>query len=102
MFGPIEVDLAKRSLRRNGQPVHLTPTELELLEAMVTNPGKLLTHQWLLRKVWGFGSAEQSNYLRVYVRALRQKLGDDAADPTFILTEPGVGYRWLPDPEQPA
>ena len=102
VFGPIEVDLAKRSLRRDGEPVHLTPTELELLEAMVTNPGKLLTHQWLLRKVWGFGSAEQSNYLRVYVRALRQKLGDDAADPTFILTEPGVGYRWLPDPERTA
>ena len=100
VFGPLEVDLAKRSLTRDGEPVHLTPTELELLEAMVTNPGKLLTHQWLLRKVWGFGSAEQSNYLRVYVRALRQKLGDDAADPTFILTEPGVGYRWLPDPQR--
>jgi two-component system KDP operon response regulator KdpE len=102
-FGELEVDLAKRLVRLRGQPVHLTRTEYALLEALVTNPGKLLTHQWLLRRVWGHGYGEESHYLRVYVRALRKKLGDDAASPALILTEPGVGYRWIAErsPEQP-
>lgn len=94
-FGELEVDLAKRSVRVRGQAVHLTKTEYGLLEAFVTNPGKLLTHQWLLRRVWGHGYGEESHYLRVYVRSLRKKLGDDAASPALILTEPGVGYRWI-------
>lgn len=94
-FGGLEVDLAKRLVTRDGAPVHLTPTEWALLEALVTNTGKLLTHQWLLRRVWGPGYVEESNYLRVYVRALRRKLGDDAAAPALITTEPGVGYRWI-------
>jgi two-component system KDP operon response regulator KdpE len=81
-----------------GERIHLTKTEYALLEAMVTNPGKLLTHQWLLRRVWGVGYAEESHYLRVYVRALRKKLGDAAAAPALILTEPGVGYRWIAEP----
>jgi two-component system KDP operon response regulator KdpE len=62
---------------------------------MAMNPGKLLTHQWLLRTVWGQGYARESHYLHVYVRQLRQKLRDDGARPTFIVTEPGVGYRWM-------
>ena len=78
-----------------GEMVHVTKTEYALLEAFVSNPGKLLTHQWLLRRVWGRGYGEESHYLRVYVRALRRKLGDRAAAPTLILTEPGVGYRWI-------
>ena len=94
-FGDVEVDLGKRLVTRAGEPIHLTKTEYGLLEALVTNPGKLLTHQWLLRKVWGQGYGEESHYLRVYVRALRKKLGDDAAAPALILTEPGVGYRWI-------
>ena len=61
-------------------------------------PGKLLTHQWLLRKVWGQGYGSETTYLRTYVRALRKKLGDDAAAPVLILTEPGVGYRWVAEP----
>jgi two-component system KDP operon response regulator KdpE len=81
-----------------GEPVHLTKTEYALLEALVTNPGKLLTHQWLLRRVWGPGYARESHYLRVYVRALRRKLGDAASAPRLILTEPGVGYRWIAEP----
>jgi two-component system KDP operon response regulator KdpE len=94
-FGELEVDLARRLVSLGGEQVHLTPTEYGLLEALVANPGKLLTHQWLLRKVWGQGYGQESHYLRVYVRALRSKLGDDAAAPALILTEPGVGYRWI-------
>jgi two-component system KDP operon response regulator KdpE len=94
-FGDLQVDLSRRLVTLGGERVHLTKTEYALLEAMVTNPGKLLTHQWLLRRVWGVGYAEESHYLRVYVRALRKKLGDAAAAPVLILTEPGVGYRWI-------
>ena len=94
-FGDLEVDVAKRLVTRTDMPVHLTPTEYGLLEALVTNPGKLLTHQWLLRRVWGQGYGQESHYLRVYVRSLRRKLGDAAAAPRLILTEPGVGYRWI-------
>ena len=94
-FGPLVVDLGRRLVSLDGERVHLTKTEYALLEAFVTNPGKLLTHQWLLRKVWGPGYANESHYLRVYVRALRRKLGDHASAPRLILTEPAVGYRWI-------
>ena len=94
-FGGLEVDLGRRLVSRDGDPIHLTPTEYGLLEAFVTNPGKLLTHQWLLRKVWGQGYGTETTYLRTYVRALRKKLGDDAQAPDLIVTEPGVGYRWV-------
>jgi two-component system, OmpR family, KDP operon response regulator KdpE len=94
-FDGLDVDLSRRLVTLDGTRVHLTPTEYALLEAMVSNPGKLLTHVWLLRRVWGQGYGQESHYLRVYVRALRRKLGDDAAAPRLILTEPGVGYRWI-------
>jgi two-component system KDP operon response regulator KdpE len=94
-FGALEVDLARRLVTLDGRALHLTPTEYSLLEALVTNPGKLLTHQWLLRKVWGQGYGTETTYLRTYIRALRKKLQDDAAAPAMIVTEPGVGYRWV-------
>ena len=94
-FGDLEVDLARRLVTLEGYLVHLTPTEYALLEALVTNPGKLLTHQWLLRRVWGQGYGTETTYLRTYVRALRKKLGDPASSPDLIVTEPGVGYRWV-------
>jgi two-component system, OmpR family, KDP operon response regulator KdpE len=97
-YGNVVVDLGRRMVEVGDEPVHLTKTEWSLLEALATNPGKLLTHQWLLRRVWGPGYAEESHYLRVYVRALRRKLGDAAAAPRLILTEPGVGYRWIAEP----
>ena len=97
-FGDVVVDLGRRLVEVAGERVHLTKTEWALLEALATNPGKLLTHQWLLRRVWGPGYAEESHYLRVYVRALRRKLGDEATAPKLILTEPGVGYRWIAEP----
>ena len=100
-FGSLVVDLGKRLVSLDGERVHLTKTEYALLEALVTNPGKLLTHQWLLRQVWGPGYANESHYLRVYVRALRRKLGDHASAPRLILTEPAVGYRWIGQETRP-
>jgi two-component system KDP operon response regulator KdpE len=94
--GELEIDLPRRLVVLGGEPVHLTPTEYELLEAMATNPGRLLTHRWLLEKVWGPAYTNESHYVRVFVRQLRQKLGDDANRPRWIVTEPGVGYRWTP------
>ena len=96
-FGDLEVDLARKLVRRGEERIKLTPTEYSLLEVMVTNPGKLLTHRWLLQKVWGAGYGEETHYLHVYVRQLRQKLGDDTSIPKLIVTEPGVGYRWSAD-----
>ena len=80
-FGTLEIDLGRQLVTLDGERIHLTKTEYALLEALVTNPGKLLTHQWLLRRVWGPGYARESHYLRVYVRAIRRKLGDAAAPP---------------------
>jgi two-component system, OmpR family, KDP operon response regulator KdpE len=83
----------------DGEPLHLTPTEYRLLETMARNPGKLMTHRLLLQKVWGPGYGTESNYLRLYVRQLRQKLADDPSRPKWITTEPGLGYRWLRNAE---
>lgn len=95
VFSGLTVDLPRRLVTIDERSVHLTPTEYALLEALVTNPGKLLTHQWLLRKVWGQGYGTETTYLRTYVRSLRKKLGDDATAQALITTEPGVGYRWV-------
>jgi len=89
------IDLVRKQVRLDGEVVHLTKTELALLEQLATQPGKLLTHEHLLRQVWGRGYGSESNYLRVYVGQLRRKLGDDAANPRLIVTEPGIGYRWI-------
>jgi two-component system KDP operon response regulator KdpE len=98
-FDELEVDLGRQLVRLADLDVHLTPTEYRLLEAFVTNPGKLLTHRWLLQKVWGPGYATESQYLRVFIRQVRSKLRDDPARPRFIVTEAGLGYRWKPDPD---
>jgi two-component system KDP operon response regulator KdpE len=97
-FDGLEIDLLKKLVKLADESIHLTPTEYRLLEAMATNPGKLLTHTWLLQKVWGPGYGTESNYLRLYVKQLRQKLGDRPSQPRWITTEPGLGYRWLPEP----
>ncbi len=93
----LEVDLVRREVRLSGRPVHLTRTELALLEIFVRSPGKLLSHEQLLREVWGPSYSTESNYLRTYVGQLRKKLEDEAATPRLILTEPGIGYRWIAD-----
>jgi two-component system KDP operon response regulator KdpE len=97
-YGNLEVDLARQLVRMDGEQVQLSATEYRLLEAMVTNPGKLLTHRWLLQRVWGPAYDDARHYVRIYVQYLRRKLGDDPGRPTFIVTEPGLGYRWKPDP----
>jgi two-component system KDP operon response regulator KdpE len=98
-FRDLEVDLGRQLVRVADHVIHLTPTEYRLLEAFVTHPGKLLTHRWLLQKVWGPGYATENQYLRVFIRQLRSKLADDPARPRFIVTEAGLGYRWKPDPD---
>ena len=92
--GELEIDLARRLVTRAGAPIHLTPTEFALLEQFVTNPGKLLTHRFLLQKVWGDSYGQESHYVRVFVAGLRKKLEPDPGAPSLLLTEPGVGYRW--------
>jgi two-component system KDP operon response regulator KdpE len=92
--GDVEVDLARKLVKKGDRPVHLTPTEYALLEALVTNPGKLLTHRWLMERAAGGSTGGASQYVRVYVAQLRRKLEDDPAQPRWILTEPGLGYRF--------
>jgi two-component system KDP operon response regulator KdpE len=95
-FGPLEVDLENTQARLDGSPLRLTPTEWALLETFTTNQGKLLTHEWILHRVWGPGyTTDQSHYLRIYVRQLRRKIGDDVAAPRYVATERGMGYRWI-------
>jgi len=91
--GDLIVDLANRLVTVGGQPVQLTPTEYELLKALVTATGKVLTHHQLLRQVWGRGYEAESHMLRVNVSNLRHKIEPDQARPTYILTESGIGYR---------
>ncbi|WP_427134385.1 response regulator [Pseudarthrobacter sp. S9] len=90
------VDLGKRRVLRDGQDVRLTPTEWNMLEVLVRNPEKLITQQQLLSEVWGPAYAKETNYLRVYMAQLRRKLEPDTANPRHLLTEPGIGYRFLP------
>jgi two-component system KDP operon response regulator KdpE len=94
-FDKLKIDLSRHLVLLDDQPVHLTPTEYRLLEAMAARPGKLLTHSWLLNHVWGAGYESEAHYVRVFVRQLRKKLLDDSTDPRWIGTEPGIGYRWL-------
>ena len=98
-FGEVEIDLARQLVKKGDEVLRLTPTAYSLLESMATNPGKLLMHRWLLQKVWGPSYGEESHYLRVFIRQLRRKLSDDPAAPRYIVTEPGLGYRWKAEPE---
>uniref|UniRef100_Q47A45 Response regulator receiver:Transcriptional regulatory protein, C-terminal n=1 Tax=Dechloromonas aromatica (strain RCB) TaxID=159087 RepID=Q47A45_DECAR len=95
-FGNVLVDMSRRLVTRDGEPVHLTPIEYRLLSALLAHPGKVLTQRNLLREIWGPSFIESSHYLRVYVGHLRQKLEDDPTQPTHLLTETGVGYRFQP------
>jgi two-component system KDP operon response regulator KdpE len=96
--GPVSVDLVKRIVMRDGAEVKLSPREYELLRVLVQHAGRVVTHQHLLREVWGPAHVQETQYLRVYVGQIRQKLEEDASRPTFIQTEAGVGYR-LAEPD---
>jgi two-component system KDP operon response regulator KdpE len=91
--GSLEVDLARRRVRRDALDLSLTPTEYDLLRVFVHHAGRVLTHHQILREVWGPGYLEQSHLVRVTVSNLRRKIEPDPARPAFLLTEPGVGYR---------
>lgn len=100
--GELAVDLVRRQVTRGGVEVKLSPKEFELMRHLVSHAGKVLTHRQLLREVWGPAQAEEVQYLRVFIRGLRQKLEPDPTRPTHILTELGVGYRLQLPPEQRA
>jgi two-component system KDP operon response regulator KdpE len=91
--GDISIDLARRQVFVDGKEVRLTPTEYGILKNLAVHAGKILTHRHLLKLIWGEEYAEETHYLRVYVRQLRRKIEPDPAQPRYILTEPGVGYR---------
>lgn len=91
--GTLEVDLTSRSVQIDGQPVKLTATEYDLLRLFVRHAGLVLTHQQILREIWGRSTGEEMQYLRVYVSQLRKKIEADPSDPQLLITESGVGYR---------
>lgn len=93
--GPITIDLLERMVRRDAEEVHLTPKEWILLAELAKHPGRVLTHHALLRTAWGPAHVGQTEYLRVAIRALRQKLEDTPSQPKLIVNEPGVGYRLI-------
>jgi two-component system, OmpR family, KDP operon response regulator KdpE len=93
--GRLEMDLATRVVRKEGKEVKLTPTEYSLLRLFVTHAGKVLTHRQLLTEVWGPNATNETHFLRVHIAHLRDKIEDDPARPEMIVTESGVGYRFL-------
>jgi two-component system KDP operon response regulator KdpE len=92
-FGDLLIDCARREVSKADQPVHLTPTEYNLLVLLARHAGKVLTHRQILKEVWGPSYASQTHYVRVQMAELRKKLEQDAARPRLLVTEPGVGYR---------
>ena len=89
----LSIDYAERKVTVAGRPVHLTATEYKLLTELSTASGRVLTHEQILRRVWGALYASDARIVRQYIKEVRRKLGDVAARPTYIFTEPGVGYR---------
>jgi DNA-binding response OmpR family regulator len=100
-LGGLVVDLAaKRVIRPDGPGIRLTPTEWHLLEVLLRHPGKLMSQRQLLAEVWGPGYADATGNLRLYMTQLRRKLEPDPARPRWLLTEPGMGYRYQPDEDE--
>ena len=96
-FGDVIVDLAERRVIRAGEAVRMTPTEWQLLEVLMRNPGRLLSHAQLLQEVWGPGYETAQGNLRLYMAQLRRKLEPDPGQPVYLLNEPGMGYRFEPE-----
>jgi two-component system KDP operon response regulator KdpE len=93
-FGDLTVDLVNHTVRKNQELIKLTSTEFSLLALLAKNEGRVLTHQYILKEVWGMGYVEQTQYLRVFIAQLRKKIEDDPAKPKFFNTESGIGYRF--------
>lgn len=93
-FGSLIIDLANHTARKNYEILKLTSTEFSLLALLAKNSGRVLTHQSILKEIWGFGYIEQTQILRVFVAQLRKKIEDDPAKPTLLITESGIGYRF--------
>jgi two-component system KDP operon response regulator KdpE len=96
--GRLKVDLAARRVFVDGDETHLTPIEYKLLTTLLRNSGKVLTHRFLLKEVWGPQQVQDTHYLRVFMAGLRRKVEEDAAQPKFLLTDQGVGYRFASPP----
>ena len=94
-FQDLQIDLSARTVKKNNQLVKLTSTEYNLLSILIKNEGKVLTHQYLLRAIWGPGFINQSQYLRVFIAQVRKKIENDPNRPEYLLTESGVGYRFM-------
>jgi two-component system KDP operon response regulator KdpE len=94
-FGELEIDFTGHVVRLRGEEIRLSPTEFALLKLLSTNAGKVLTHRLLLQSIWGPEYGDEAEYLRVYINRLRHKLESDPANPRYLLTEPGVGYRFV-------
>jgi two-component system, OmpR family, KDP operon response regulator KdpE len=92
-----ELDLARKTASRDGNPVHLTPTEWSIVEVLTRHPGRLITQRHLLQEVWGPQYESETNYLRVHLAAIRKKLEAEPGRPRYFVTEPGIGYRFEPD-----
>jgi two-component system KDP operon response regulator KdpE len=92
--GNLSVDLASRTILKNQEPVKLTSTEYNLLWLFIQNPGKVITHKYILERIWGNDFEKETQYLRVYIGQLRKKIEDDPGNPQMILTESGIGYRF--------
>lgn len=95
LFSKLKVDLTTRSIWKDDQLLKLTATEYNLLALLIRNEGKVLTHQYLLRAIWGPGYINQSQYLRVFMAQIRKKIEEDPNHPEYLLTEAGVGYRFI-------
>ena len=95
IFQELEIDLLARTVKKDNELIKLTATEFSLLSLLVRNEGKVLTHHYLLRAIWGPGYINQSQYLRVYIAQLRKKIEADPNRPEYLLTESGVGYRFI-------
>jgi two-component system, OmpR family, KDP operon response regulator KdpE len=93
-FGSLTIDLASHTARRNSEFIKLTSTEFSLLALLAKNEGRVLTHQYILKEVWGMSYIEQTQYLRVFIAQLRKKVEDDPARPKLLNTESGIGYRF--------
>ena len=93
-FGSLSIDMINHIARKNKEIVKLTTTEFSLLCLLAKNQGRVLTHQYILKEVWGYGYLEQTQYLRVFVAQLRKKIEDNPSKPTLLITESGIGYRF--------